>query len=122
MSSIYNKATVISLAAAHIRRTGCGWSQALKSAWGTHKEEVLVALLQENEAVRFTYLKGKGEVREAVGTLSSAVVARYGCTPATPGRKGSTMVVTYFDRQRNHWRCFNHGHLLKVHGAVDIAA
>lgn len=120
--SIYNKAKVIALAAAHIHRTGCSWSQALKSAWGTHKEEVLATLLSTHEAVKFTYQKSKGELREAVGTLLPSVIDRHGCTPKKAGRTASCLVFTYFDLIAQAWRCFNHGLLLKVIGPVAVAA
>ncbi len=57
--------------------------------------------------VRFEYRKNDGSLREAWGTLSDAIIAHKNKTPKAFSKRGAAPgCVTYFDLERNDWRCF----------------
>jgi hypothetical protein len=61
--------------------------------------------------VKFYFQKVDGSIREAYGTLNMNVV------PATIGsdnRKKNDTVQTYYDTERQEWRCFKKANLLTI--------
>lgn len=80
-------------------------SEALKVAWANIK---LKAKMQKG-IVKFYFLKVSGETREAYGTLSSKIVPETGS-----GRKQNDTIQTYYDSERQEWRCFKKANLLSI--------
>lgn len=97
---------VMSLAWQFVKRNGYTMSEAMRVAWLNMK--LKVAMTQR--IVKFYYQKVSGEVREAYGTLKENIM------PATQGtgRKANDTVFTYFDSERQEWRCFKKANLLSV--------
>ena len=89
-----------------VRRNGFTLSEALKQAWMLFK---LKAKMRRG-IVRFYYRKVDGSIREAWGTLADRLV------PATlgTGRRPNPTVQTYYDTEREEWRCFKIANLLNV--------
>ena len=89
-----------------VRRNGYTMSEALKVAWRNFK---LRAKMQTT-IVRFHFQKVDGSIREAFGTLASHMTP---CTKGT-GRKANDTLQTYFDTERQDWRCFKKANLLDI--------
>lgn len=89
-----------------VRRNGFTLSEALKQAWMLFKLKARMA----RGIVRFYFRKVDGSLREAWGTLSSAIV------PPTLGcdRKPNPTVQTYYDTEKSEWRCFKIANLVNV--------
>lgn len=89
-----------------VRRNGYTMSEAMKCAWRNFK---LHKALYKG-IVKFYFLKVDGSVREAFGTLKADIV------PATlgTGRKSSPLVQTYYDTEKQAWRCFKVANLIKI--------
>ena len=97
---------VMSLAWQFVKRNGYTMSEAMKVAWLNMK----LKLAMTQRIVKFYYQKVSGEIREAYGTLKESIM------PATQGtgRKANDTVFTYFDTERQEWRCFKKANLLNV--------
>lgn len=98
--------SIMSLAWQFVKRNGYSLTEALRVAWANYK----LKLRMGNGIVRFYYRKVDGTIREAFGTLSDAIV------PPTLGteRKKNDTVQTYFDTERQEWRCFKVANLIKI--------
>lgn len=76
---------------------GVSLSEALKRAWALAR----LTKKMQSGIVKFYYQKVDGSVREAYGTLEE------GLLPETKGsEKKSDTVQTYFDTEKQEWRCF----------------
>lgn len=96
---------VISLAWQFVKRNGFTLSEALKTAWLNFK---LKAKMQ-TKIVKFYFQKIDGAIRESFGTLSEKL------TPETKGeKKANDTVQTYFDAERQEWRCFKKANLISI--------
>lgn len=97
---------VMSLAWQFVKRNGFTMSEAMKAAWMNMK----LKFAMKQKIVKFYYQKVSGEIREAYGTLKDNIV------PATQGsgRKANDTVFTYWDTERQEWRCFKKANLLNV--------
>ena len=95
---------VFQMAWQFVKRNGFSLSEALKTAWANIK---LHARMQKG-IVKFYYQKVDGSIREAYGTLKSELV------PDTKdsGRKANPTLQTYFDTERQEWRCFKVANLI----------
>lgn len=94
---------IMALAWQFVKRNGFTMSEALKVAWQNFK--VRKAML--TGIVRFTFRKIDGTIREAYGTLRNL--------PQTNGsRKANDTVQTYFDTERQEFRCFKKANLLTI--------
>lgn len=95
---------VFSLAWQFVKKNGFTLSEALKTAWANVK---LKAKMQGG-IVKFYYRKIDGSIREAYGTLKSELV------PATKdtGRKMPATCQTYYDTEKEEWRCFKVANLI----------
>lgn len=95
---------VFSLAWQFVKRNGFSLSEALKKAWANIK---LHAKMQKG-IVKFYYQKVDGSVREAYGTLKADLC------PDTKdsGRKANPTLQTYYDTERQEWRCFKVANLI----------
>lgn len=97
---------VMQIAWQFVRRYGFTMSEALKTAWRNIK---LRAAMRKG-IVKFYYQKVDGTLREAYGTLKESLV------PALSGndsRKKSDTVQTYYDTEKESWRCFKRQNLVR---------
>lgn len=100
-------AGIMHMAWQFIKRNGYTLSEALKCAWANFK---LKAAMQ-SRIVKFYYLKVDGTIREAYGTLAANIA------PAVNGndsRRKSDTVQTYFDTEKQEWRCFKKANIIKM--------
>jgi uncharacterized protein YjbJ (UPF0337 family) len=97
---------VMNLAWQFIKRNGYSKSQALKCAWTNIK---LKAALK-TRICKFYFEKIDGTIREAFGTLADNLM------PAVTGagRKVNETVQTYFDTEKQEWRCFKKANLIRI--------
>ena len=95
---------VFSLAWQFVKRNGFSLSEALKKAWANVK---LKAKMQGG-IVKFYYQKVDGSIREAYVTLKSELVHEV----KDSGRKANPTLQTYFDTERQEWRCFKVANLI----------
>lgn len=88
------------------RITGESFAECLRRAWANFK---LVAAMR-TRIVRFYFRKVDGSVREAYGTLRPDLL------PATTGgdRKPNDTVQTYYDTERQEYRCFKKFNLVSI--------
>ena len=91
----YNKSNIFRLAWQFARQTGESFSICLKKAWANEK---LKARMRK-EIVHFYFIKVNGEKREAFGTLQSEY-------PYSDGKKKNPTIQSYFDTEKQDWRCF----------------
>ena len=91
--------TIMSLAWQFVKRNGFTISEALKQAWLVFKTKAQMY----KGIVKFYYQKVDGSLREAYGTLDPSIV------PPIEGndrRAKNPTVQTYYDTERQDWRCF----------------
>ena len=81
-----------------IRKNGYSRSEALKCAWANIK----LRAAMKQRIVKFYFQKVDGSVREAFGTLKETLL------PPTQGtgRKANDTRQTYFDTEKQEYRCF----------------
>ena len=89
-----------------VRRNGYTMAEALRTAWVNIKLRKAMA----SRIVRFYFQKVDGSVREAFGTLAANIV------PQTNGteRKPNDTVQTYFDTEKQAWRCYKKANLVRI--------
>lgn len=73
-------------------------SHALKIAWRNFKLKAKM----RNGIVKFFFKKVDGTIREAHGTLMTSYFGPFSDEP----RKKNNTVSTYWDVDKNSWRCF----------------
>ncbi len=105
---------VMNLAWQFVKRNGFNLSQALKAAWANIKLKTAMA----GRIVKFYFAKVDGTTREAYGTLNADIIPGNDTT-ATEGatkkqRKPNDTVQTYFDTEKQEWRCFKQANLLRM--------
>lgn len=64
-------------------------------------------------AARFTFRKKDGSIREAYGTRNPTLVNQNDATPKGTGVE-RTGVTTYYDLEKNAWRCFRDSDFLEL--------
>ena len=82
-----------------IKIAGMGLSEALKRAWANFK----LSVRMRAGIVRFYFQKIDGSIREAYRTLSSRFIP---AIAGTDNRKKNDTVQTYFDTEKQEWRCY----------------
>lgn len=97
---------VFSLAWEFVKRYGFTMSEALKTAWANVKFRKLATM----KIVEFYFKKVDGTIRQAFGTLNENLL------PETKGdnKRRSEDVQTYFDTEKQEWRCFKKCNLLRI--------
>ena len=102
----YNKTEIMQQAWQFVKRNGFSMSEALRIAWRNYK----VKAQMKSRIVKFYFQKVDGSIREAYGTLKESLI------PATAGsdRKRNDTVQTYFDTEKEAWRCFKKANLLSI--------
>ena len=81
------------------KTTGETFSVCLKRAWANFK---LVSKMQKG-IVKFYFQKVDGSIREAWGTLNEKLIPT---TTGTDKRAKNETVQTYFDTEKQEFRCF----------------
>ncbi len=99
-------ASIMRLAWQFVKRNGFTMAEALKCAWANIKLKNAMT----GRIVKFYFTKVDGSIREAYGTLKESLL------PATQGsgRKTNDTLQTYFDTEKQEWRCFKKANLLRM--------
>lgn len=99
-------ASIMRLAWQFVKRNGFTLSEALKVAWLNAK----VKKAMQSKIVKFYFQKVDGTLREAYGTLKESLL------PSTQGtgRKANDTLQTYYDTEKQEWRCFKKANLIKM--------
>ena len=98
---------VMSLAWQMVKKNGFSMSEALKVAWANLKFKAQM----KNKIVKFYFKKVDGSVREAYGTLNEKLMP---AITGTDKRAKNDTVQTYYDTERQEFRCFKKANLLKI--------
>ena len=98
---------VMSLAWQMVKKNGFSMSEALKVAWANLKLKAQM----KNKIVKFYFKKVDGSVREAYGTLNEKLMP---AITGTDKRAKNDTVQTYYDTERQEFRCFKKASLLKI--------
>lgn len=101
-----NKKELFLLAWQFVKRNGMSMAEALKIAW----RNIKVKAMMSKRIVKFYFQKVDGSVREAYGTLKSELLPETGNTK----REKNDTVQTYFDTERQEWRCFKKANLISI--------
>ena len=88
------------------RITGDCFSECLRKAWANFK---LVAAMRVR-TVKFYFRKVDGAIREAYGTLRPDAIP----ATASDDRKRNDTVQTYFDIERQEYRCFKKLNIIAI--------
>jgi len=96
---------VMSLAWQFVKRNGLSISEALKIAWRNAKLKIAM----QSKIVKFYFQKVDGSIREAYGTLSILLMP---VITGNDNRKKNDTVQTYFDTEKQEWRCFKKANLI----------
>lgn len=91
-----------------VKRNGMSMSEALTKAWANYK--LLTAM--HLKIVRFYFQKVDGSLREAYGTLNAKYMPEM--TGESSNRKKNDTVQTYFDTERQEFRCFKKANLVRI--------
>lgn len=89
-----------------VKRNGFTKSEALKTAWLNAKVRAAMKL----GIVKFYFSKVDGTMREAYGTLKESMLPPVQGT----GRKSNDTLQTYFDTEKQEYRCFKKANLVKI--------
>ena len=98
---------IMSMAWMLVRETDLNMSEALKMSWKNFKLKVAM----KKAIVDFKYKKINGEIRNATGTLSEAVIPSHNNAMGT-NRKSNDSVQCYYDCGKNAWRSFRKENLI----------
>ena len=87
--------------------TGISFSEALKKSWAIYR----LTKEMKSKVVEFRFKKVSGEIRQAFGTLIKEVIE-----PLIKGtdKKHSPTLITYFDTQKQEFRCFKEENLITL--------
>jgi len=98
--------SIMSTAWEFVKKNGLSLSEALKLAWLNAK----LRIQMQTRIVKFHFQKVDGSIREAYGTLQASIL------PATKGtgRKSNETLQTYFDTEKQEYRCFKKANLISV--------
>ena len=98
---------VMTLAWQFVKKNGYTLSEALKKAWANFK----LMIEMQKHIVKFYFQKVDGSIREAYGTLAANLI------PAITGndkRAKNDTVQTYFDTEKQEFRCFKKANLVTI--------
>ena len=97
---------IMNLAWQFVKRNGYTMSEALATAWRNYKlRKAMVARI-----VKFYFQKVDGSMREAYGTLKESIIPPVGDS----NRRKNDTIQTYFDTERQEWRCFKRANLIRI--------
>jgi len=100
-------AEIMQMAWQFVKRNGYTMSEALKVAWANFK----LKMAMKSRIVRFYFLKVDGSTREAFGTLANGIVPTIA---GTDNRKANDTIQTYYDTEKQAWRCYKKANLLRI--------
>lgn len=97
---------VMTLAWQMVKKNGYTMAEALKTAW----RNIKLRTQMQQRIVKFYFQKVDGSIREAYGTLKETLI------PATgeSNRKKNDTVQTYFDSEKQAWRCYKKANLIII--------
>lgn len=97
---------VMTLAWQMVKKNGYTMAEALKTAW----RNIKLRTQMQQRIVKFYFQKVDGSIREAYGTLKKTLI------PATgeSNRKKNDTVQTYFDSEKQAWRCYKKANLIRI--------
>lgn len=98
---------VMQLAWQFIKKNGYSLSEALKVAWANIKLHAAM----KTKVVKFHFQKVDGTIREAYGTLKIELLP---ASSNTGGRKENPTIQTYWDTEKEAWRCFKKANLVNM--------
>ena len=90
-----------------VRRNGLSLSEALRVSWRNAK----LRLAMKTRIVKFYFQKIDGTIREAYGTLD---ISRMPAIQGGDGRKSNETVQTYYDTEKEEFRCFKKMNLIRI--------
>ena len=99
LREVMNKAWML------VKTYGFTMSEALRQSWQVCK----LRKAMKTSIVKFLYTKQDGSIRTAWGTLQESVVA-----PTMGMRKSSPTVQTYWDCEKQAYRCFKIANFLRM--------
>ena len=96
---------VMNLAWQFVKRNGFSMSKAMKVAW----TNVKVRTRMRDGIVKFYFRKVDGTMREAYGTLQERLIPAH---TDGQGRKKNDTVQTYYDTEKQDWRCYKKANIV----------
>ena len=90
-----------------VRRNGLSLSEALRVSWRNAK----LRLAMKTRIVKFYFQKIDGTIREAYGTLD---ISRMPAIQGGDSRKSNETVQTYYDTEKEEYRCFKKMNLIRI--------
>ena len=90
-----------------VRRNGLSLSEALRVSWRNAK----LRFAMKTRIVKFYFQKIDGTIREAYGTLD---ISRMPAIQGGDRRKSNETVQTYFDTEKEEYRCFKKMNLIRI--------
>ena len=99
--------TIMTMAWQFVKRNGLELSEALKKAWQVFKLKAKMA----KGIVKFYFQKVDGSIREAYGTLRADLLPEI---KGDDNRKKNDTVQTYYDTEKESFRCFKLVNLVKI--------
>ncbi len=101
-----NLKEIMTLAWQLVKRNGFTMAEAMKTAWRNFKLKTAM----QGRIVKFYFQKVDGSIREAYGTLKENLLP----TTQGTGRKANDSIQTYFDTEKQEWRCFKKANLVRI--------
>lgn len=98
---------IMSLAWQFVKRNGYAMGEALRVAWANFR----LKLMMRQRIVRFWFQKVDGSLREAFGTLATGIIP---VVAGADNRKRNDTVQTYYDTEKQEWRCYKKANLMRV--------
>ncbi len=103
MKTIQTLKNVMNLAWQFVKRNGLSMSEALKTAW----KNIKLQAEMKKGIVKFYFTKVDGSIREAYGTLKTELMSEV----KESNRKQNDTIQTYFDTEKQEFRCFKKANL-----------
>lgn len=98
---------LMKLAWQFVRRNGYTMAEAMKVAWLNMKLKAAMT----TRIVKFYFIKVDGSTREAWGTLAQGMIP---AIAGTDTRKPNDTIQTYYDTEKQAWRCYKRANLLRI--------
>ena len=90
-----------------VKRNGYTMAEAMKVAWLNMKLKAAMT----TRIVKFYFIKVDGSIREAWGTLAQGMIP---AIAGTDTRKPNDTIQTYYDTEKQAWRCCKRANLLRI--------
>lgn len=109
MSNTDKKRAVMVTAWGMVKRNGFTIGEALRTAWKNIKLKIKMA----TGAIKFTFEKADGTIREAWGTLKQELI---NYKPNGKGRPTAAHLQLFWDVEADGYRCFDKSRLIEIFG------